>query len=88
MNIWLLLRNGRISISGNPSSVSSRLNSFFAEEDYYPLLSDIEVADGNMPLTTLKAGSAEDGVRSFTDFHACAASAMVKMYISLVLSVE
>ncbi len=135
---------GRISISGNRKSLldtlhrKSRLNSLAAEENRYPLLSDIGVADGSTPLTTVQAssvfvtplartgvadgnmllttvqagsvfvtplartgvadgstplttvqaGSAGDGVRSFADFHACAASAMVKMYISLVLSVE
>jgi hypothetical protein len=35
----------------------SRLNSLAAEENRYPLLSDIGVADGNMLLTAVQAGS-------------------------------
>jgi hypothetical protein len=35
----------------------SRLNSLAAEENRYPLLSGTGVADGNMLLTTVQAGS-------------------------------
>jgi hypothetical protein len=35
----------------------SRLNSLAAEENRYPLLSDIGVADGSTPLTTVQASS-------------------------------